>query len=158
MFCSCHMTSFIFSLFKHEEKWNTQSCLCIMWEGYTSHGHVWKNLVCNFTRLFFMKYIYETFLSPLFLEQIPRNGLWFCNQTGFWYQHYDPHLPEHGHHDGWNWWPEQIYDSSFVPNQPCVHCLVHWRVCAKAYLPQILLLHHRLEHLWFCGGNSLHCR
>ena len=159
MVCSCHMKLFCFFLFfKCEEKQSTQNCL-----GYVRSVHISWPPVEELPLQFYWIVIFEICMltssrRSLFPEQIPRDGLWLCNQTSLWHQHHDPHLPEHGHHDGGDWRPEQTHDAGFVPDQPCVHYPVHWRICAKAYLPQILLLHHRLEHLWLCGGYSLHCR
>lgn len=107
--------------------------------------------------IFFIWHKYMIISLYFLLEQVSRHCLWLYHQTSLRYCHYDPDLLEHGDHDGGNWWPDKWYGQYFVLDKPGFHRPLHWRMCAQDDLPPALLLHHWLECVWLCRGDSVNC-
>lgn len=102
--------------------------------------------------------LYISHYFYFFSEQIPRMYIWPSNKPSIWYHHHGSYLPQHGNHDGRKRGTKFIHDWSFKLDQCGFYYPFHWRMCAETDLPQTLLLHCRMEHFWFCGCDSLHCR
>lgn len=100
-------------------------------------------------------------LTLLFIwpaESNPGCGVWFHQSAVLWHLHHGAHLPQHGDHDGGNGQPESREGGFPLQSERGFHYCLHWRVCAKAFCPETVFLHQRVEYFRFCCGHLVNCR